>query len=204
MASTVFGETSWEFMSRLSLQLNCHPARSLTAFKVQEKGSRSPVGSGSSPCAPAKIRSTLLSKRPRSKAEQVADFHEKLAAIVQVAVSRSRDVPGNRRILRDDCEILQIAVVSDVDRRARVNKVSHEKVGVELALSRQVCVGGTHAWRSCQQCVVLEDQAKGELRRELPVPFASQNVVVQDAASGTRGLRLNEESSRIVGSQALE
>src|SRR3954462_9849800 len=75
------------------------------------------------------------------KAEHVADLHEELAAIVDVRAGGVRHMSGASGDGPDHVEVLQIAVVPDVDGGARMHQVRDEKVGVELAGCGEICIG---------------------------------------------------------------
>src|SRR5579862_12918 len=139
-----------------------------------------------------------------SEAEQVADLHKKLTAVVEKTAGGVGDVAGRRRRRLNDVEVLQIAVVADINRRAGMHEVGNQEVGVELLGGGQVGVGRSNSGIGGEQPVVLEDDAHGELRSELPVPLAANDVIVKDAVSASGELRLHKRICAVVGTQALE
>ena len=65
------------------------------------------------------------------EAEQVRDFNKYLAAIVNVVVAKPVQVAAwIKRQTR--IEVLQIAVVTEIDRRARMEQVGEEDIRVEI------------------------------------------------------------------------
>ena len=66
-----------------------------------------------------------------SESKQIGNFHEDLSAVVDVAVTKPVQVAvwikGEARI-----EILEIAVVAEINCRARMEQVGEENVGVEI------------------------------------------------------------------------
>src|ERR1700730_3019122 len=75
-----------------------------------------------------------------SKPEQIRHFHEKLAAVVDVAFRRiqSRQPGGIRH--ESVIQVLEVAVVADINRSPRMHQISEQEVGVELLLRGQVSV----------------------------------------------------------------
>src|SRR5215469_7902152 len=141
---------------------------------------------------------------PASKAEHVADFHEELAAVVHESPGGVGHVAGREGSSLDHVEILEVAVVANIDRCAGMDEIGDQEVGVELLGGGQVGVGRANARRGREQPVVLQDEAQRQLRRELPIPLAAEDMVVEDAASGAGILGLEEGINRIGGAQALE
>src|SRR5580658_7245781 len=144
-----------------------------------------------------------------SKAEQVTGFYEELAAVVEVAFGGVGDDAGLGwgRLL--DAEVLQIAVVADVDRGAGMDEGGDEEGGIEFLCGGEVGVGrgadaGSGERRAGEQVVVLQDHAQGELRRELPVPFAAEDVVVEDGVADAGSQPVFEEVGAFFRAQALE
>src|SRR6202158_478364 len=112
-----------------------------------------------------------------SKAEEIGDFDENLAAIIQEAIGNVEEVAVG--ILAEaGIEILQVAVVTKVDGGAGVEKIGEEQVGVEVfgPLERsKIRVG--------KNCRILTDKAKREFASELVVPFRADDVIVEDAGA---------------------
>src|SRR4051794_33982444 len=79
------------------------------------------------------------------KAEHVADLHEELAAIVDVRAGGVRHISGASGDGPDHAEILQVAVVPDVDGGAGMDQVRDQKIGVELAGCWEICIGRADA-----------------------------------------------------------
>src|SRR5271156_5526278 len=126
------------------------------------------------------------------EAELVRHFHEKLPAVVDIALRRVQS--SQTGWIRDQrvVQVLQVAVIAYIDRRARMHQVGEQEIGVELLLRRQVGVQVRRCAGSAGQVkllargvrkygVVLQDHAQRKLRRKLPVPFAAHDVVVEDA-----------------------
>src|SRR5258708_14779239 len=66
-----------------------------------------------------------------------------------------------------------------------MHQVGDQEVGIELLRSWQKSVSGRCPRRIGQQRVGLQNHPQGKLRRELPVPLAAQNVVVEDPVAGS-------------------
>src|ERR1700676_4763942 len=121
-----------------------------------------------------------------SKPEQIRQFHEKLPAVVDVALRRIQSRHPRRIRHKVWIQILEVAVVADINRSPRMHQISEQEVGVELLLRGQVGVwikAGARtrqvkllARRVRQNCVVLENHSQRKLRGELPVPLAAHNV----------------------------
>src|SRR5579871_3046086 len=117
------------------------------------------------------------------KPKEITRLDKKLAAVIHVAPGNVAYQPRRGwRSLRH-VQILQIAVVADINRRARMNEIGNEKVCVEFSLRWQIGIGRAYPRGSSQQRVVLQNQAQRKLWGELPIPFAAQDVVVEDAPS---------------------
>jgi hypothetical protein len=138
------------------------------------------------------------------KAEHVADLHEKLAAIVDVRAGSVRDISGASGDTWDHAEILQVAVVPDVDGGAGMDQVRDQKIGVELAGCWEICIGRADASGTGEERVVLQNDASGKLGSELPVPLAAQDMVVEDAAAGAGTLGSCKQVSALVRAKAFE
>src|ERR1700716_2885550 len=134
----------------------------------------------------------------RREAELIRHLHEKLAAVIDVSLGRIEYACS-----RDYVQNLQIAVVSDVDCRAGMHQIGDQEIGVKLFRSWQKSVQGRCAWGIGQQRVVLQNHPQGKLRRELPVPLATQNVVVEDPVTGSNRPQPLEEI-RILNLQRLQ
>ena len=66
-----------------------------------------------------------------SESEQIRNFHEELAAVVDIAVAKPVQIAV--WIKREAwIEILEIAVVAEIDCRARMEQIREENVGVEI------------------------------------------------------------------------
>ena len=78
-------------------------------------------------------RETLQATSLRKlETEHVAGLYEELAAIVEEAGAGVGHVSGNTWGGARYVEILQVAVIADVYRCARVHEVSDEEVGIEF------------------------------------------------------------------------
>src|SRR6266852_2786480 len=99
-----------------------------------------------------------------SKAEEIRDFDENLAAIIQEAIGNVEEVAVG--ILAEaGIEILQVAVVTDIYGGAGMEEVREEQIGVEVfgRLERsQILVG--------KDCRILTNKAKREFASDLVVP----------------------------------
>src|SRR5215510_5411468 len=151
-----------------------------------------------------RTRSRIFPKPCFSKSKHVAGFYEELAAVVEEAVASVSHESGETRAGAHYIEVLQIAVIADINRGARMHQVSDEEVGVELALCREVRVGRSDARCAGEERVVLQNQAERKLRSELPVPLAANDVIVQDAATDSWKLGPFEGESLVRRPQALE
>ena len=67
----------------------------------------------------------------RLKAKQIRDFHKKLPAIVDVAIAKAIQVSAWIK-RQAGIDILQVAVVTEIDRSTRVKQIGEENVGVEI------------------------------------------------------------------------
>ena len=66
-----------------------------------------------------------------SKSKQIRNFHEQLAAVVDIAIAKPVQIAV--WIEREAwIEILEIAVIAEIDRGARMEQVREENVGVEI------------------------------------------------------------------------
>src|SRR3979409_2188034 len=74
----------------------------------------------------------------RSKPEKIAHLHEKLPAGIDVSAWRGQQKAGDRVEWLVGGQVVQVAVVADIDRGARVHQVRDQKVGIELLRGRQV------------------------------------------------------------------
>jgi len=91
-------------------------------------------------------------------------------------------------------EILQVAVVTNVDGGARMEKVGEEQVGVEVfgRLERsEIRVG--------KDCCILADEAKREFARELIVPLGTDDVIIEDAGTPVQAAKAGEQVSVVHG-----
>src|SRR5580704_14909278 len=97
-------------------------------------------------------------------------------------------------------KILQIAVITHINRRARMHEISKQNIGVELLLGRQVSIGIERVARRIRQNgVVLQNHAQRKLRRKLPVPLAANNVVVENPLpNGSAGRSLRKRKKILV------
>src|SRR5690349_19486258 len=114
-----------------------------------------------------------------SEAEQVGKLHEELAAVVEVSGWRAGEKSGGGIGGERGIQVLEVAVVADVERSSGVKQVSDEEVGVELAGSGkkgELLVGESR--------LILQDHAERQFAGELPVPLAADDVVVEDGAAG--------------------
>jgi len=84
-----------------------------------------------------------------------------------------------------------------------MDEIRKQEIGVEFLLRRQVGVRINRvAWRIRQQRVVLHNQAQRKLGSELPIPFAANNVVVENAFADAGRLRESLKIGAIAGTQA--
>src|SRR5579872_6108659 len=123
--------------------------------------------------------------------ELVRHFHKKLPAVVDIPLRRVQPGQARRIPCQPMIQVLQIAVVSEVNRRSRMHQISDQKIGIELLLRRQVGVGINRVSRRVgQHRVVLQNQTQRELRGKLPIPLAAHDVVVEDASPQASAARL--------------
>jgi len=126
-----------------------------------------------------------------SKAEEIRDFDENLAAVIQEAIGNVEEVAVG--ILAEaGIEILQVAVVTDIYGGAGMEEVREEQIGVEVfgRLERsQILVG--------KDCRILTNKAKREFASELVVPPGADDVVVKDVGAGREIAETREEVSVI-------
>ena len=122
------------------------------------------------------------------KAEEIGDFDENLAAIIQEAIGSVEEV-AVRILAESGIEILQVAVVTKVDSGARTEKIGEEQVGVEV-----FCRLEGSKIRVGKNCRILTDKAKREFASELVVPFRADDVIVDRefsrGANGKKDLRV--------------
>lgn len=69
------------------------------------------------------------------EAQKVGHLHKELAAIVDEAIAGAQEIVVGIHA-EVGIQVLDVAVVADVNRRARMNKVSDEKVGIEILRGR--------------------------------------------------------------------
>jgi len=126
-----------------------------------------------------------------SKAEEIGDFDENLPAIIQKSIGNVEEVTVG--ILAEaGIEILKVAVVTEVDGGAGMEKIREEQIGVEVfgRLERsQILVG--------KDCRILTNEAKREFASELVVPFRANDVIVEDVGAGREIAETREEVSVI-------
>lgn len=113
----------------------------------------------------------------KSKPKQVRRLHKELTAVVNVAVRSSQQARGRGNQVA--IEILEIAVVAHVNCCPRMYQVCDQKIGIEVLCPRQ-----RTQQRIGKYVGVLQDHARGELSRELPVPFAADDVVGDHSQMG--------------------
>src|SRR5579871_5502234 len=85
------------------------------------------------------LSGSSLDSSPRQsslKPEQIRDFHEELPAIVDVAVAGAQQIAVDIKAQWQG-QVLQVAVVADVDRGIGVHQVGNEEIGIELLACRQ-------------------------------------------------------------------
>lgn len=70
----------------------------------------------------------LAYRNPRLEAKQIGDFDKKLAAVIGVAVASA----SNRSRERIQRQVLQVAIVANVERCSRMQEVGDEKVPIKL------------------------------------------------------------------------
>jgi len=128
-----------------------------------------------------------------SKAEEIRDFDENLAAIIQKAIGNMEEVAVG--ILRESgIKVLQVRIVTDVDGSAGVEKIGEQQVGVEVLgrLERsEIWVG--------KDCRILADEAKREFTSELVVPFRANDVIVEDAGTLVEAAKAGEQVGVVHG-----
>src|SRR5882762_11318582 len=112
---------------------------------------------------------------PQLEPKQIGHLHEKQAPVIDQPVSASQQarvgIEGQLRI-----DVLEIAVVTDINRGSRMDQICDQKISVEL-------LGGWHRGegRIGQRRRVLQDHAEGQLTVDLPVPLGPDDVVIEDA-----------------------
>src|SRR5229473_175753 len=128
-----------------------------------------------------------------SKAEEIRNFDENLAAIIQEAIGNVEEIAVG--ILGEaGIEILQVAVVTNVDSGTRMEKIGEENVGVEVfsRLERsEIWVG--------KDGRILTDEAEREFASELVVPFRADDVIVEDAGTLVEAAKAGEQVSVVHG-----
>src|ERR1700746_2334212 len=75
------------------------------------------------------------------KTEQVRHLHKEQTPVVDQLIAGAHQASRRRR-QQGRVDILQIAVVADVNRRSRMNQIGDQKVAVELLGGGQGCEGG--------------------------------------------------------------
>src|SRR4051812_8014445 len=83
-------------------------------------------------------RLSLIALAHRSETEQVADLHEQLSTVVEIAGAGAADEAGRTQSGGDDVQVAQVAVVSGVDRRTRMDEIGDQKIGIEFPRRGQV------------------------------------------------------------------
>src|ERR1700751_1584526 len=68
----------------------------------------------------------------RLEPEHIAHLHEELPAVVDVVPGGIRDEAGRSRGLRHYAQVLQIAVISHINRSSRMHEIGNQEVRVEL------------------------------------------------------------------------
>src|SRR5258708_1586203 len=131
--------------------------------------------------------------RRGSKAEQIGDFDEDLAAIIQKAIGNVEEVPVGIQA-EAGIKILKVAVVTEIDSSAGMEKISEEQIGVEVfgRLERSQALVG-------EDCRILADEAKREFASELVVPLGTDNVVVEDAGTPVEAAEAREQVGVVNG-----
>src|SRR5216684_932701 len=118
----------------------------------------------------------------KSPPEEIADLHKENAAIIDEAVAAdqadafgiaSHRLSGDRQAETWN-KVFQVAVVANIDRRAGMNEIGNQEVGAQVLCSLERAVGGIR-----QQAVVLQDGAQRKRTRELIIPLAADDVVVE-------------------------
>src|SRR4051794_12398202 len=67
--------------------------------------------------------------------EQITDLNEELTPVIDKSVPRAKTSTRIRQQVR--CEVLQVAVIANVERRTWMQQVSQKKIGIELFLRFQ-------------------------------------------------------------------
>jgi hypothetical protein len=117
----------------------------------------------------------MVTSRGISESEQIRNLHEDLATVVDISITKPVQVAvcieRKARI-----EILQIAVVTKIDRRAGVEQIGEEDIGVEILGGLQgseILIG--------KRGRILANEAEREFPRELVIPLGTNDVIVKDA-----------------------
>ena len=106
--------------------------------------------------------------------QQIRNLDKELPSIVQEAILRAKQV-SVRVELKRPVEVLQVAVVADVDGCPRMQEVSQQDVRVKALRGLQ-----RGQLRVREHRAVLPDDAQRQFARELVVPLRADNVVVEN------------------------
>lgn len=121
------------------------------------------------------------------EAEEIGDFDENLAAIIQESIGNVKEV-AVRILTEGGIKILQVAVVTKVDSGARMEKIGEEQVGVEVFGRLE----GSEI-RVSKDCRILTDKAKREFASELVVAFRADDVIVEDAGTPVEATKAGQQ-----------
>src|SRR5438270_11040916 len=110
----------------------------------------------------------LAYRNPRLEPKQIGDCDKELPAVIDIASTSASDGP----CVGIEHQVLQVAIVANVDRGSRMQEVGNEKIPVEVPGGVSRTQG-----RLGQRCCVLQDQVEGKLAVELPMPVTGQNIV---------------------------
>src|ERR1700752_3655230 len=80
----------------------------------------------------SKLKTHSIPRRTSLEAEKVGRLHEELAAIVDVVIRCGEQAGRSRN--QPTIEVLEVAVVANINCRARMHEVGDEKVGIDNEL----------------------------------------------------------------------
>jgi DNA replication protein DnaC len=112
-----------------------------------------------------------------SRTEASTTLHKEKPPIVNEVVARAHKSSAGRG-LQSGINVLQVAVVPQVDRGPRMNQVGQQKIRIELLGGGQRREGGIR-----QRCGVLKNHPERQLAVELPIPLGANDVIVEDGRS---------------------
>src|SRR5262249_40631327 len=125
--------------------------------------------------------------------KQIRDLDKNLSSVIdESAAPAQQAICGSqqRRI-----QVLQVAVVADVDGSSWVNHIAEQYVAVKLLAALQGSQSRGRGQRVVgQRAHILSNQAQRKLLGELIVPFGPDDVVVEDTEIG---LPVNQAGKKI-------